>query len=801
MVQAFQHELLLKARLELGLTQEQAAEAIGVDTRTYRRYESGAVNGGREGFHVRNASRRRIIEAISSEFGIPGTELVSEIQPTPRASPAAASPLPTYHPLYVHALPPARFFTGREAELGRLERWMDGTSKHPRVIALTGLGGSGKTSLVERFLQHCADSGSPQPFGLFVWSFYEDTRTEGFLEQAIHYFAPNLSTPPAHGERLDALITELRRSQPHVLVLDGLEIIQSEGHESRAHGELNDPLLKRLLCAMCKGLGQSRALITTRFPMTDLAPWEGQGFESIALPPLSDAQGADILRRWGVSGSERERRKLSRQAGGHALSLSVLGSFSSAFLGGAAMPLSALDLGDVARDDALARRLSDMLNAYAAALRPEERELMMLLAMVPGAMAQETLFSMMIKRSEQAHPGAPPLQLMEMRRALARLLRLGLLSRTGHLDGPVSAHPFVREYFRRQITNSFMPAEIRFSALSKATPPLLNELPHTPPRDAGLLDAYETFYLSLLEEKRFPDAYRLYMRGLHGFSHLGLKLGEMSRGFRMMRAFAEGDDPASMPIGLPGHMRASLMYEWGLYAGALGDLAFACRCYEQHNLLVQAIGPRSAHATGLRTLSYTERLMGLLPQALATIERSQTIADEAGELEHSVRATALLASIVHDMGKTQLAGELFAQLEGLRVPKVARRGLWEAEHWVGLGQLEKARAMTEYNISVCAQLEWEGHVAHGHALLGQIALLSGQTGQARDYLRKARVWTSKTGEVEMVLRCHELAMGIEQALQNFQGAQREARAGFELADACGFALYREKFWAQRGKKP
>ena len=52
------HALLARARVELGLTQEEAARAVGVDVRTYRRYESGEVNEGGS-FAVQRASRRK----------------------------------------------------------------------------------------------------------------------------------------------------------------------------------------------------------------------------------------------------------------------------------------------------------------------------------------------------------------------------------------------------------------------------------------------------------------------------------------------------------------------------------------------------------------------------------------------------------------------------------------------------------------------------------------------------------------------------------------------------------------------
>ena len=63
----FDHDVLQRLRLDLGLTQEAAAEALGVDVRTYRRYESGEVNEGR-GFSVRHASRRRFLDALEREM-------------------------------------------------------------------------------------------------------------------------------------------------------------------------------------------------------------------------------------------------------------------------------------------------------------------------------------------------------------------------------------------------------------------------------------------------------------------------------------------------------------------------------------------------------------------------------------------------------------------------------------------------------------------------------------------------------------------------------------------------------------
>ena len=61
------------------------------------------------------------------------------------------------------------------------------------MIALLGVGGAGKTAIAERFLRGLGDA--PRPGGVLVWSFYDDPRTEAFLDQAAAYFAPGPGAP------------------------------------------------------------------------------------------------------------------------------------------------------------------------------------------------------------------------------------------------------------------------------------------------------------------------------------------------------------------------------------------------------------------------------------------------------------------------------------------------------------------------------------------------------------------------------------------------------------------------------
>ncbi len=703
----FAHERLTDARTGLGLTQEELAAAIGVDVRTYRRYESGAVNRG--GFSVRHPSRRRIVTRLAEELGLAADELVVADEPA-APLPAAGGP---------HRLAPARHFVGRRSLVERLRRW-----EEARVVALVAIGGAGKTSVAERV---AGDA--------FVWSFYQDPRVDAFLDAL---------AGPGGPRRVERVEEHLGRA-PTRLVLDGLEVLQADGAGDRARGELEDPALRRLLRAVAAGLGETRALVTSRFPLLDLEPWTGEGYAQIPLAPLTRDESAELLTRWGVASAA----PLAGQLGGHALSVAVVGSYVTQMLDGA-VGLEGLSLEEARRDDQLARRLHDVLTDYLGRLRPHEREVLVALSIFPGGARREDLASLPLMADRATTT-----------RALSRLVRLGLVARTGER---LTLHPFVGQLARRWRDDAPRLHEAERARLAER----LTARPDPAVRGAALLDRYERLLHHTLGAGRTEEAEAIYRRVLGGFGHLGVELGEMTRGSRLTRAFGE---------------RAAtwLRYDRALFELALGDLGAALATLTGFVRDVRARADADALATGLRTTGYALRLAGRVDEAEAAVTRSIEAGSEMPF--HVVRGLALEGALAGDRGELDRAMERFDQARSLGDVPVARRGLWLAELLVRRGELAAAEDEARRNLAVCEARGWPGHVAHAHAVLGRIAARTGR--DARAHLSAVEAWTERTGEVEMVLRRHQLAGALGDAEASAQLTALATRLGYALAPLGG----------------
>jgi tetratricopeptide (TPR) repeat protein len=693
---------------------------------------------------------------------------------TPEQSHATAR---VWQPLFCHALQPAQHFRGREAKLQELKDWLEAPVTPDRVVSVVAAGGTGKTALVDKALHEAKLSDRA---GVFVWSFYEDPHTDAFLREAYIYFTGEKDTPA--GGMLERLQIALSGDAPHVLILDGLERVQSdEGHRRR--GELEDLQLKRLVRALAGGIGSARALVTSRYPLVDLDNWTGAGHRPMPLDDLELSVALEVVRGWGVKGDDGALLRLIEplNIGGfyHALSVAVLGSYFGNF-----PDAQVFSIQDAADTDPKARRLTRILEQYAKALTPLERDLLARLSLFPRGVKVE-LLGWIVQSGGKVAGALIGLKNHQLVKHLERLKGLGLVFRY-ETDRQVvySAHPFLREFFRNLLGTK--PESVHESVRVRLAPSL-EARPETKPSDPAILDQYEFLIEQTLLAGRVQEAFELYRHGLGAYSNLIWVLGENARGLRIVERFAPRDDFSSIELLSPVE-RASLANDVGLFATKLGDLTRARAVLRDARMSLQSVQNRKDESIVVQNLADIESLAGHFPLVLQYCEMAVALADEdlaKSEIGPALGRRAIAHSALGDIPSAiadfQRANERGGRMDSTII-------FCKAEHKDLRGDRLGAQRQAQASRKTTAEHGGNQDLCRLDALLTRL-LLPDNRAEAAQHLQDARAFADRSGVVELQLRCFHAACELHRMLGDLPQAITEADAGILLADTCGFGKF------------
>ncbi|RTK99167.1 MAG: hypothetical protein EKK65_09875, partial [Lysobacterales bacterium] len=165
-------------------------------------------------------------------------------------------------------------FLGRTAELATLdEAWTDAEATD--ALVLVAPGGTGKSSLVRRWLEGMKRERWKGAARVFGWSFYsqgtaEDRQAseEPFFAAALAFFGVTVAATASIWDKAAALARAVR-AQRTLLILDGLEPLQYP--PGPMAGELKAPGVQALLKALVQNGQPGLCVITTREAVGELA--------------------------------------------------------------------------------------------------------------------------------------------------------------------------------------------------------------------------------------------------------------------------------------------------------------------------------------------------------------------------------------------------------------------------------------------------------------------------------------------------------------------------------------------------
>src|SRR5262249_5350984 len=159
-------------------------------------------------------------------------------------------------------------------------------------------------------------------------------------------------------------------------------------------GQIEDPLLRGLLTRIAEGVGRTTALVTSRFPLTDLEPARDRGYRHLPVEGLGLPAALALLGRHGVRGDDATLAELVESVGAHALTLDHRGGMIGESLGGDPRRPPAAQGLTSPRQDRQALRLARLLDAYQVHLPPVELALLGRLCLLQRSIRPEQVLQL-----------------------------------------------------------------------------------------------------------------------------------------------------------------------------------------------------------------------------------------------------------------------------------------------------------------------------------------------------------------------------------------------------------------------
>ena len=697
------------------------------------------------------------------------------------------------HARIVHALMRAADFEPRPQLQRPIEKFLAG--EEGGILALVGLGGAGKTALVREALEEILAVGPHFPGGIFVWSFYDQPETADFFRNLASYVGRReIPEDWNEAQAYEAFRRACQSEERSLLILDGLEKLQLERPvDRRVHGGLTSPALRQLLLGLAQVPGALRAVVTTRFPLTDLeSEIANPRVTTLDLDALTRPQARALLRRRGVGyGTDRDLDMILDHYGAHALTVDHLGRVIATYLDGDARRFRELGKTLLTRFEAgqTGTKLARVVAAYLGYLSRQEpavRSTLERVAVFPRPVGIGLLTETFLSSTQSGHAAnLSGVGEMEFRQWLRRLVELGFIHEEP-LEGEeaYTLHPALRDAVLAGLGSELegLVQTVRKTLESKLN--LVAGRPGFLPAHSQVLDLVEDLISFHLDARNLDRAFELYWDRLGNHAHLGWDLEEYARGERIVRRLVEVT--AGRAAFLQGK-KGRLVTELALFLGDLGRLEEAIRWLKDNVQSKRWRDEPEELIVALQNLAHAQLLAGLLPAAEASARESLALSEEVYEGHNRLNACALLTAILEAMGQPSAALAAFAMSRHGSGPDDVYSSLSDLaiqQLLLRLGRLKEVRLLGLGRHGGYSEVRNRSYLARAEK-----ARWLRRRFEAVQLLGWVHTWVFQSGHAELLLGSRLLQARLLWELGDRAAARAEGEEGLRAATTFSFNLY------------
>lgn len=667
-------------------------------------------------------------------------------------------------------------WVGRQRLLAALDHdWVDPKCQ---LVGLVGFGGQGKTSIARQWVDLLLkNSALPQPKGVFWWGFYEKRNVDEFFESALIYLSGGhdiLTELPSSHAKANFLAAMLQTGR-YLFVLDGLEVLQHQ--QGDEYGLLTNSDLMEFLNFFAAIDHESFCLITSRAPVYDLI--HSISYVHQDVNRLSQQDGHLLLENVGVWGQEDQIDRVVEQWDGHALTLSLLGSYLVRLHHGniAEMPPDLTPTVDEPRYD----RVKRLLRRYDEHLTVPEREFLQTFSAFRVPVHESALYPVF----RHGNLEIAPLKLVEQLADYRMLRRLPQ-------KNTYTIHPLIRDHYWSRLTSDPVNAKGVHQRIADYYLSVIRQVPENPTIEdlEPTIEAVHHLCRAGDYDRAFPILMqRLYDPKRRVISH---ELGAYETALMTLLDFFPDRDSSQDPQVSDPQAKRFILNGVGFCLMNLGRLREAPPFFQRYIDLSLAQHLWQSASIGYQNLTWVYTYLGELVPSSATAQQALSLARQAGDLREEKDALALWAWTAHLQGnlteatRTFQQSLAFAQILSDQPYPYGLHGIWYADHLRRLGQTEDAYRVTIANLKNWVyQQHWVKDESQCYRILGDLRSTAGFPDRARRYYNRALKLARKISNRAVLIEAL-LARGCWQAQQGNAEAARS-----DLEEALTYAVFGE----------